>query len=66
MSEGRRSLVNWIRLKEQSRDRARAWASVVFPTPGTSSIKRCPRAKSAMMDSLMASFFPLMICSILR
>ena len=38
MSDGVMSGVNWMRLKEQSSERARALASVVLPTPGTSSI----------------------------
>jgi hypothetical protein len=40
MSLGSRSGVNWIRRTEQSMLRARAFASMVLPTPGTSSISR--------------------------
>ena len=40
MSVGSRSGVNWIRRNEQSTDRAMALASIVLPTPGTSSINR--------------------------
>src|SRR3989304_2548391 len=47
MSDGSRSEVNWIRWKLTPRDLARAWASVVLPTPGTSSIRRCPLASRA-------------------
>ena len=36
--------MNWIRRNEQSIDRAIALASIVLPTPGTSSISRCPSA----------------------
>src|SRR5919205_1531535 len=43
-SEGSRSGVNWRREKEQSTDRASAFASIVFPTPGKSSMIRCPSA----------------------
>src|SRR5437879_3275287 len=43
-SEGRRSGVNWIREKDTSRERARALASIVFPTPGKSSRIRWPSA----------------------
>src|SRR6266403_4906137 len=43
-SEGRRSGVNCIRENEQSSDRASAFASIVFPTPGKSSMIRCPSA----------------------
>ncbi len=39
-SLGSRSGVNWIRRTEQSIDRASALASIVFPTPGTSSMSR--------------------------
>src|SRR5215213_9372350 len=41
-SEGSRSGVNWIRENEQSTERASAFASIVFPTPGKSSMIRCP------------------------
>ena len=40
MSLGSRSGVNWIRRAEASIDRASALASIVFPTPGTSSTSR--------------------------
>src|SRR4051794_27969141 len=43
-SEGRRSGVNCNREKEQSSERASAFASIVFPTPGKSSMIRCPSA----------------------
>ena len=39
-SDGSRSGVNWMRRTVQSTDRASARASIVFPTPGTSSISR--------------------------
>src|SRR5512133_2955698 len=41
-SEGRRSGVNCIRENETSSERARAFASIVFPTPGKSSRIRWP------------------------
>ena len=50
-SVGRRSGVNWMRRKEQSMDRARALASMVFPTPGTSSMRMCPSAIRATRAS---------------
>ena len=37
MSMGSRSGVNWIRLKPQAMVAAMERASIVFPTPGTSS-----------------------------
>ena len=43
-SVGSRSGVNWMRRNEQSIDRAIALASIVLPTPGTSSISRWPSA----------------------
>src|SRR3954470_44886 len=43
-SDGSRSGVNWSREKVQSSDRASAFASIVFPTPGKSSMIRCPSA----------------------
>src|SRR5579872_654145 len=43
-SDGRRSGVNWSRENEQSSERASAFASIVFPTPGKSSMIRCPSA----------------------
>src|ERR1041385_2969072 len=42
MSVGSRSGVNWIREKLQSIERASALTSIVFPTPGKSSMIRCP------------------------
>src|SRR5215510_12909319 len=43
-SEGSRSGVNCRREKEQSIERASAFASIVFPTPGKSSMIRWPSA----------------------
>ena len=51
MSLGVMSGVNWMRLNEQSSDRASAEASVVLPTPGTSSISTWPRHKMAIIIS---------------
>src|SRR6476659_2464606 len=42
MSVGSRSGVNWIRENVQSTERASAFASIVFPTPGKSSMIRWP------------------------
>ena len=41
-SLGSMSLVNWTRWNVQFRLRARAWARVVLPTPGTSSDQKMP------------------------
>ena len=46
MSEGSRSGVNCSRRTEQSIDRPSALASIVLPTPGTSSTSRWPSASS--------------------
>src|SRR5438067_5545382 len=43
-SDGRRSGVNWSRENVTSSERASAFASIVFPTPGKSSTIRCPCA----------------------
>src|SRR6476646_5183477 len=43
-SDGSSSGVNWSRENEQSSERASAFASIVFPTPGKSSMIRCPSA----------------------
>ena len=47
-SEGSRSGVNWMRRTVQSMERASALASIVLPTPGTSSISRWPSASSTV------------------
>ena len=52
--------MNWIRRTEQSMDRASALASMVLPTPGTSSMSRCPSASRTISASLTASAFPSM------
>ena len=57
-SVGSRSGVNWIRRNEQSIERAIALASIVLPTPGTSSIRRCPSATSAASASRISGCLP--------
>src|ERR1017187_3118169 len=59
-SEGSMSLVNWIRWKVQSMARARAWPSVVLPTPGTPSISRWPLAKMETRARRRTSSLPRM------
>jgi len=58
MSEGRRSFVNWMRLKEAAIERESAIPRSVFPIPGTSSISRWPRAMSATMTCRTTPGFP--------
>ena len=65
MSLGSRSGVNWTRRTEQSIERASALANLVLPTPGTSSISRCPSASSTVTPSLIASCLPSITCSML-
>src|SRR6266498_335450 len=49
-----------MRRTEQSIDRASALASIVLPTPGTSSIKTCPSASRAMRARRTTSGLPSM------
>jgi hypothetical protein len=58
MSDGKRSDVNWMRAKRPPATRARAEARVVFPTPGTSSRRRWPRARSVVRARRTTSGFP--------
>src|SRR3954447_19408673 len=63
-SEGSRSGVNWMRLTVPPVVRASAFASTVLPTPGTSSISRCPPATitasaDRTTDSLPSSTVPM-------
>src|SRR4029079_17068616 len=58
MSEGSRSLVNWMRRNVPPSAPAIARASVVLPTPGMSSIRRCPRASRATTAARIASGLP--------
>src|SRR6266446_6024938 len=57
-SLGSMSEVNWSRWKLESTLRASACASVVLPTPGTSSISRCPRASRQASERRRTSDLP--------
>ena len=52
--------MNWMRRTEQPVDRASALASIVLPTPGTSSISTCPSASRTVSARRTASDFPSM------
>src|SRR6266850_1296243 len=65
MSEGSMSEVNWMRWKPPPMERASAAARVVLPTPGTSSISRCPRASRPMIARRMTSGLPTRTCATL-
>src|SRR6266851_1715899 len=55
MSEGSRSGVNWMRRNDASSERASALASIVLPTPGTSSISRWPWQRSVIRQRRTSS-----------
>ena len=65
MSEGVVSGVHWILAKESDRESDSAFASEVFPTPGTSSRSRWPPARRVMITLSMTSPFPTIRSSIL-
>src|SRR3954465_11465639 len=56
-----RSAVNCTREKRRPSETARACASVVFPTPGTSSIRRWPPARRQATQSSIWGRLPTMI-----
>jgi hypothetical protein len=60
ISEGSISGVNWILLKDRPTDFAMELAMVVFPIPGTSSIRICPEEARAMTISLDGPSLPIM------
>ena len=57
-SPGSRSGVNWMRRTVASTEAARARASMVLPTPGTSSMSRCPSASRQTSELRTASGLP--------
>ena len=57
-SPGSRSGVNCTRSKEQPLARASALASMVLPTPGTSSMSTWPRQRRASTHSSISASFP--------
>src|SRR5438105_15327485 len=65
MSLGRRSGLHCTRLNEQPTLRARARASMVLATPGTSSTSRCPSQKKAATERRSCCRLPTMTFSTL-
>ncbi len=65
MSDGSRSGVNWMRRNSPPSERASARASVVLPTPGTSSSRRCPSQSSATSARSITGRFPMITRSTL-
>src|SRR5256886_3554578 len=57
-SDGSRSGVNGRRSKPQLSERASDFASIVLPTPGTSSIRMWPRLSSAITHSSISAALP--------
>src|SRR6266542_2671480 len=64
-SDGSRSGVNWRREKVQSTERESALASIVFPTPGKSSMMRCPSLTRQRTTSLSVSASAWTTCATL-
>ncbi|OLB80455.1 MAG: hypothetical protein AUI14_06670 [Actinobacteria bacterium 13_2_20CM_2_71_6] len=64
-SLGSRSGVNWIRRTVQSIERASALASLVLPTPGTSSMSRWPSASMTARASRTIAVLPSITRSML-
>ena len=64
-SEGSRSGVNWMRRKVQPMLRLSALASIVLPTPGTSSIRTWPSHSSATSAMRTSTCLPTMTRSTL-
>ena len=57
--------VNWMRRKLQPMEREIARASIVLPTPGTSSISRCPSHSNASRVVCTSTRLPMMTFSTL-
>ena len=64
MSEGIRSGVNWMRLKDRDRHWARLLTSRVLARPGTPTSRQWPRAKMEISTWSITSSMPTMVlCS---
>src|SRR6266540_5175712 len=64
-SDGSRSGVNWMRCQVPAMEAAKARASEVLPTPGTSSTRMCPSASRQVRASATTSGLPRITCSML-
>jgi hypothetical protein len=64
MSDGITSGVNWTRLYTPPTLFESAATSFVLPTPGTSSMRTCPRDNSAAISFTIVVRFPIMTFSI--
>ena len=62
ISEGIRSGVHWMRLKDPETHDARIRAAVVLARPGTDSIRMCPPATSVMIRDSLRSSCPTRPC----
>ena len=60
MSDGIRSGVNWIRLKDTSKMSAKVLTISVLARPGTPSSRQCPRVKIAANICSIVSVWPTM------
>ena len=58
MSEGKRSIVNWMRAKSRSIDFESTETSSVFASPGTPCSSRCPPLKSAISSRSTTTSWP--------
>jgi hypothetical protein len=58
MSLGSKSGVHWMRRKSSPMESASARASIVLPTPGTSSSSTCPSQSSARINVSIVSRLP--------
>ena len=65
-SDGSKSEVNSIRRCRQSTEAATALPRLVLPTPGTSSMRRCPPAIKQVTAWRMADSLPWMTLRTLR
>jgi hypothetical protein len=61
ISAGSKSGVHWNRFKDKAMLFETTLASVVFPSPGTSSRSRCPQHKRQISSNYSASGLPIFV-----